>query len=76
VVPSRPFSPAVVLLELFRASEQASKLYSSEEWSLVCADLSEHSRAEAVQALKAVATVATSMARNLEEAPTNYGIQR
>jgi hypothetical protein len=50
----------------------------------VCEDLSEHSRAEAARALRAVATVATAMARSLEEgrgdaAPDstgNYGIQR
>jgi len=72
----RPLSPAVVLLELFRISEQASDLYASEDWELVCADLSEHSRAEVLRGLKATRAVVEAMTRSLEESPTNHGIQR
>ena len=77
--PRRPFSPAVVLLELFRVSGQASALYASEDWEVVRESLSEQSRVEAVQGLRAVATVATAMADDLESeagSGPNYGIQR
>jgi hypothetical protein len=47
------FSPSVVLLELFRASKQASDLYASEDWQAVCANLSEDTRAEVLKGLRA-----------------------
>ena len=72
----RPFPPSVVLLELFRASKQASDLYASEDWQAVCADLSEHSRAEVLRGLRAAQTVVEAMAQSIEDFPTNYGIQR
>jgi hypothetical protein len=71
----RPFSPAVVLLELFRISEQASDLYANqEEWEHVRAELSEHSRAEVLKGLRATQTVVEAMIRSLED--PNYGRQR
>jgi hypothetical protein len=75
---NRPFSPAVVLLELFRVSEQASALYASEDWSLVCESLSEQSRAEVLRGLRATQAVVEAMAESLEgsSSATNYGIQR
>src|SRR5687767_11905533 len=35
ILVSRPFSPSVVLLELFRVAKQASALYLSEDWKFV-----------------------------------------
>ncbi len=75
---TRPFSPAVVLLELFRVSEQASALYTSEDWPLVCEGLSEQSRAEVLRGLRATQAVVEAMADSLETSykGSNYGIQR
>jgi hypothetical protein len=68
--------PVVVLPELYRIAEQARTLYLSDNWEFVREVLRERNRtAEHAQALRAVATVATVMAQNLEETPTNYGIQ-
>jgi hypothetical protein len=72
----RPFSPDVILLELFRAGKQASALYGTEAWEIVREALSDENRDAAVQGLRTIATVATAMADSLEESPSNYGIQR
>ena len=62
---------------MFRIGKQASELYGSEAWEVVRSSLSEQSRAEAVQGLRAVATVATAMADSLETGmDSNYGLVR
>jgi hypothetical protein len=66
-----PFPPSVVLLELFRASKQASDLYASEDWPDMCADLSEETRAEVLKGLRATQAVVRAMIESLED--TNYG---
>jgi hypothetical protein len=74
-----PFSPTVVLLELFRVAEQASALHASEDWSLVREGLSEQSRAEVLRGLRATQAVVEAMAESLESeagSGPNYGIQR
>jgi hypothetical protein len=75
-LPYRSIPPTVVLLELCRIAEQARSLYISDNWELVRSGLSEQSRADTVQALNAVAFIARTMAEDLENSPTNYGVQR
>ena len=75
--PYRTFSSHVVLLEMFRVGKQASTLYGSEDWELVCEILTGETRRGTAQGLRALATVATAMAESLEEdGGPNYGLQR
>ncbi len=49
-------------------------MYASKDWELVCADLSEESRAEVLRGLRATQAVVEARIKSLEA--TNYRIQR
>jgi hypothetical protein len=67
--PYRTTHAPVVLRQLCRTAERSTALYRSEDWRFVRDGLSDRSRAETAQALRAVAFIALRMAQSLEEEP-------